>query len=689
MSLPPDPASDPQLLELLARLLFDLLVRPRSKHERRRSEQAVGLLYHLALDLARLKAREASLEIVRVLINTQNLLSSTAPGAARGSVDFEYIVLSAFLRSALHQGARATAYRLVAKELSFHTAISAELVDLALDVVRALLRDPSNDDLNHACHLITLLIKSRPSCPIPNAVMKAFYAGTQHHNRSELAETVYGFARKAGASGWQTYAPPGGRVVTWLMEHFAHKSRNAHLARELATEAVKLNIPISLQDRGRFIALAAEQGFATQARALWERYAEGQEKEMVVGNTSTMLRLVSLFVSLTRREDSARLENAASQPASSGSRAVDIAAGMGGPRDNVSGDDAPPSLDSDSDRRASALAESRAPGVASEDASRNSMARLPAVEVVRTADAIPGSRTTPEHGTAFPSSDRGGEGPPPPGASGAAGDAQPSQFRAFAERVFEAFRTSREPWAEAQHFELNALARASFMLGYLEAGMQAFRIMLARREVPDLQDVNVALSILAEYNPTAAARVIERMVSAGLQPDKVTFGSVMHQAIIHRDGPLVAHLMRRARELNCAAFSYKTVGALVRATVTMEDDGRVPAREHLENARALIESLLERGQVPSANMGRDCVLAALRADEPLMAFRFWDRLVRDKAEWGDAVQRRTRRAIAGMVRAHCAAGWLDADMGRLVLTTLGARRAHGARQADAGTEGGG
>jgi len=265
-------------------------------------------------------------------------------------------------------------------------------------------------------------------------------------------------------------------------------------------------------------------------------------------------------------------------------------------------------------------------------------------------------------------------------------EAKVSDLRAFAERVYYAFRKSRRPFREASRYELNAFARASFMLGEVDNGLRIFKLMLGRRFVPDLHDVNVALSLLSDYNPSAAALVIERMVGAGLQPDAVTFGSVIHQAIVHGDTPLAMALMRRARELNVPRLSYKTIGTLIHAIVTRTEDGRVSAEAVLDTAKELVGVLLDAREVPSPNMGRDCVIAAMRADDPRAAFKFWSTLMKDKMEWEDEAHAATRRKIAVGVRRHQARGWLADDRARVMLAELGepSGRGSGMRKGAAG-----
>ena len=61
-----------------------------------------------------------------------------------------------------------------------------------------------------------------------------------------------------------------------------------------------------------------------------------------------------------------------------------------------------------------------------------------------------------------------------------------------------------------------ALARAYLMTGQIAAGFRTLRVLLDRKEVPDLHDVNVALTALSAYHPARAATMLERMVEQGI-----------------------------------------------------------------------------------------------------------------------------------------------------------------------------
>jgi len=217
---------------------------------------------------------------------------------------------------------------------------------------------------------------------------------------------------------------------------------------------------------------------------------------------------------------------------------------------------------------------------------------------------------------------------------------------AFVNHVLSSYLKYHEPLEKMKHQNLTSLARAYFVLGEFEKGFQIFRVLLGRREIPDLYDINAALSALSEYSPRTVARLIERMVEKGLTPDQVTFGTVVHQALLADDMELVGDLISRARELGVNELSPKTFVSLIRASVT--DDARVlqsSPRTRLRDAMQMVKSLRKVGIVSSPHIGKYLVFASLRQKEPVMAYRFWDLLLRQSADWMDREQVFIRRLI--------------------------------------------
>ncbi|KIK69663.1 hypothetical protein GYMLUDRAFT_34057 [Collybiopsis luxurians FD-317 M1] len=217
-------------------------------------------------------------------------------------------------------------------------------------------------------------------------------------------------------------------------------------------------------------------------------------------------------------------------------------------------------------------------------------------------------------------------------------------IRQFVQRVIGAFVESHEPLDQAQHANLSSLARAYFVSGDFEEGFRVFRALIRRREVPDLHDINIGLSALAEHRPVTAAKMIQVMIERGIQPDSVTFGTVIHHALAHGDMELVGNLLQQARAGNIQ-LSPQGLFSLTRASVTMEEGFGKTKIQHLQDALDLLQAMPEQGRLSSPDMGKYMVFAALREGEAQLAFKFWQLLLKFSAEWDDAEQVFIRRLL--------------------------------------------
>lgn len=223
----------------------------------------------------------------------------------------------------------------------------------------------------------------------------------------------------------------------------------------------------------------------------------------------------------------------------------------------------------------------------------------------------------------------------------------------FVGRIMEEFRISHEPMAEAPHLVLTTYARACFIVGKFAEGFETFKHLLNRKEVPDMHDVNVALSAVAEQSPRLAARMIRRMLAKGLPPDAITFGTVLHRAINHNDKELVDEMISRIKEMKDVKLSLKTVTGLVRANMyTGNDDSPDTKRTKLKDTLNILGSLTEANLIASPQTGKFLVATALQVEDPEMAFTFWKLLVRVTTDWNGKEHITQRRQISYMLRRH-------------------------------------
>ncbi|KAI0061635.1 hypothetical protein BV25DRAFT_1826340 [Artomyces pyxidatus] len=221
-------------------------------------------------------------------------------------------------------------------------------------------------------------------------------------------------------------------------------------------------------------------------------------------------------------------------------------------------------------------------------------------------------------------------------------------YTTFSSHVLDQYRRAKEPLRKATQEDLNALARANFILGNITQGFAALRVTVDRLEVPDIHDVNVALSAVALHNPRAALEMIERMVHKGPSPDSVSFGTVIHYAALHRDMETLHDLCELARKVD-RPFTLKTVVSIIRTSLTLSGDDMDAVRDNLTRALAIIEVNQHAAYLATPRMGVYCIAHALRADEPALAVKFWRLLIQGRTSVQE--ERTLRRAIARRTEA--------------------------------------
>ena len=396
------------------------------------------------------------------------------------------------------------------------------------------------------------------------------------------------------------YPAPRGPSLLWLLEAMLKKSKNVHLCRRLAKEVVDSNIDIPVYDRGQFIRLLANAGFAQAGRELWMRYSQ-DETQGVIGHAGAMMRLVSLFYHLG--EDLEAKE-----------AMVDEALEIFEPSSSDTGE----LLDDDYDD-----VEMRV--IDGEDAN-----------ALFDADAA----------------------------------------KAFAKEVIDEFRACKIPLEVASRHDLNALARAYFMMDRTEEGFELFQMVKATRS-PDMYDVNVVLSGVAKYNVGLASRMIDRMHERGLTPNAVTWGTVIHLAFLRGDTELMISLVKRAQERGISEFTSRTVASLIRAsasdvppgsqlashTVTLGTKGKVgplqltfggeggieQIRQNLDTAWHLIRMFDMQAFVGIWSLAKFCLDRAVWVGDAGLAFRFWDEYLGSKTQWSDFDQAKLRKRLYNLV----------------------------------------
>jgi hypothetical protein len=576
----------------------------------------IKLSFLLARTLVGKGLDQLTLQLFGAMVGNRNIPPEAIQKTHSGATNFKVTIFVTLIRAALHWHWRRLAVSLLEDllEIPESDASASSAHALVEEVVFASLNTPSAQDVADSCSLMVLLDNRADDFVVPRGLIKLFYDAAEKLKLGIVAETFYSHTQSPPVLEKTTYPPPEGRALTWLIDYITGTSGNIHLGRRLAKQVVALETPIPYHDRSRFIAIAAMHSYGTESRALWERYSVGKDRDVVIGNAATMIRMTSLFVNIQKRVRS-QLEIL--------------------------------SMEED--------AHAPAPKVQAERVSNEVKRHLSEIERDTTVD--PTTLDDPEtiQGNTRESFQK-----------------RLKDLATFVEYVVHEFRQVKEPLNEATHNDLSSLARAYFMLGNVAAGFETFQVLLDRKEIPDLHDVNIALGVFASYDPKGSARVIETMIKKGLRPDAITFGTVLHHAVLHGEMELVGELVRKSRDLK-GHLTLRSISSLIRASVNLDEGNKTKLRSNLEQSLAIIQSLADSDVVCSPNTGKYCISSSLKVDDPVMAFRFWTMLVKRKTEWEDREQVFQRRLIARMIRKHLVCGWIRRDRAMMMLSQLRAK----------------
>lgn len=493
--------------------------------------------------------------------------------------DFSIIIYDVLARACFHWGWHHLGVELMVAMIETHnkgarTKDGKNLVSGMLGLLHAAIESCTADQFRRCAILMCLLVRHNSDVVIPEPTIWLFYNRARLHRDGVSAEMFYRCTQTLQPPLRARYPSPRGPTFTWLMNYLLEERHNVHLARSLAKQLVQFPVPIPPYERATLVSMVAKNGFAESARALWQRYAVGKDRGLVVGNAAAMVRVVSLFASL----------------------------------------------------------------------------------VSRTQEKLEVLRTTNDTGRQDAIIEM---------------EAKLADMSQFAQTVLLAFHKSKEPLDKAAHRDLNALARGYFLLGRMRQGLLPYRALLRRKEIPDLYDINVALSAISRHSPRMAANLVERMLETGLHPDAVTFGTVMHQALVQGDLELAGTLVKWAHEYGLEALSAKTMAALILASVSDRAESAETLEANLRHVWEIVQGTPRSSVVHTPNIGECCIRASLHVGNAQMAFDFWDVLVRWKAEWDDHEQIQLRRSIGRMVRQRVQEGLLVADRGREMLKALG------------------
>ena len=201
----------------------------------------------------------------------------------------------------------------------------------------------------------------------------------------------------------------------------------------------------------------------------------------------------------------------------------------------------------------------------------------------------------------------------------------------FAKKVLRAFIARHEPLTNADHIVLTSLARAYFVLGNVIDGFHCFRILLRRSEKPDIVDINVGLSALAEYKPRAAAAFLATMLHYDVQPDEFTFSTIIHHAMIKDDLDLCTELARQLKKTLGPHSDLQPFYSMASSSL-VERINDTPQRRAMRLKTVL--KMLQTMNYPKDKLimrpevGRSLIGASL-PEYPQLAFEFWKLILKD------------------------------------------------------------
>ncbi|KAI0755295.1 hypothetical protein C8Q80DRAFT_1094372 [Daedaleopsis nitida] len=656
----PDEEVDRELLPMLKGLLVSKLP---PAHERRPFRMrevweetsngqflpiVVWPLFRLMLAFARRGEQTDASEIMAGLLEGQRIDNRAINATDLEAKDYVYVVLSVLVRACLNSGWFARSSTLLCPTVASRERVSIHLSRLVEDWLVAALDNPGDHDLAEAASMLIILMERADDYVVPNELLQRFYSEAAKADKGELVQAVYRHSRDIEG---HSYRPPRGNALAWFGRYLRAERRDVHLSRVLAKQVVDENIYVEPSVRGSLLYNTAAFSFTLQTRALWERWSTGAERSYVVCMSATMLRIVSAFVNGAAATRRAAMRKPPTPPDETRINGLEEAAGRAGDQEEDAQTDA-----QETETRSTAQTEGDHPASDIPPPSSTPSPHRDDSDHTRSADpAALAPREEPEELTREELL------------------ARAEDIRRFADKVYDAYCEARTPFETADRFTLNAIARGAFMLDRDAEAFQVFELMKARDIRLDLHDLNVVISVVAKADPAAGLARIEKMVAAGLRPDAITYGTVIHWAIFHGDAPLVGRVIEMARAHGLQEFSFKTLAALVHAAVQPEfaAAGGVGEGAQLAHVDDVVGTMLDMGILPTPNVGRDCVKAALLADDPVRAFGFWKELLKDKVEWADAGWTAVRARIARKIRQHYTNGWLDERRARVMLSELG------------------
>lgn len=712
------------------------------------STRLISMLYHFIQCLLDKNSVTLALSVFDLLIQKKYIHAEAIWERDQDTKDLRTIVLSALIRSSANYGWLEPLKSLVHSLDFTNKKLVAHNASVVNNVIEILLNSRSAESVSCIKDLISIILSRNPAMFFSDGLMLQFFSVARTTDAGDAAQAVYEMISLPAVRDAHVYPQLNGQALLWLLNHMVKVTAKLNLAKILVQDLVRSSNPISLYVRARVVTLCAQAGFTEETRILWQRYAQGRNKELILGHTRTMLSVVKLFRKRILPAPSSDIEETNPQFPTlnmlvAGNYPVGHPSGQVSPANSFS--EHMPSADESSvhvgvglsskpsktpvtsgqhNSSESEIFRSRnahgAPYSLSEE-SVNTISTSEQDDLIQSGsikqlynkleqkqeatenilnvslDISDTSEVTvfeqsnghsststrdPEtpHSHRIISSEIGGSvsagdiGMPP----GNETDAE------FAEHVFRSFCQAHEPLGSLSHESLNALARAATMIGDVRMCEHALSLIISRKEVPDIYDLNVVVSALAELDVESAWIMIEDMLENGVQPNRFTFATVVNGALVRGDIDKAFSLFKRFQTLTGDPGTLFAVSGTITSFIQAcaqhtavalhggeKGVGAVRLLEYLYYVYEVLKSESRHGYLMSPKLGRKAISAALRLSDAVLAFNFWKLLVKGKTDWPPTRQAEERARLAKGILHEVKNGRLEESRGQHILAELG------------------
>ncbi|KAL5519973.1 hypothetical protein ACEPAG_1633 [Sanghuangporus baumii] len=550
--------------------------------------------------------------------------------------------------------------------------------------------------------IVGLMLSRFPTITLNNALIHTFFKTAREMNAASAAEFMYATLRSTCDLDQYINGLLHGGVLPWLLGYLVHQKKNLKLARLLVQDVIKSPNEVSLYERGDVIAICAAGCNVAETRSLWERYTVGPGSKMVTGHTRCMVGIVKLFKGISDMTAKNSREVEDGERDMSGTKETKLRDVAANDLPNYSSDQGAQSCCFDTTGSPTVLRQypnSKNPTVPSfravtsvkRDASdgMNTISETDDLELKIT-DAW-NTRSASRHDiteTILAPTDverpgRYDVSEPVTRNPGVSDEPEPDEYIAFAHKVLDAYRRAKEPLHRASHHDLNALARASDMLGSVRQSMQALQTIVDRKEIPDTHDMNVVMIAMAARDPMRAEEMLGLMLQEGMHLNILTFTAVIFGWLKKGNTKRASRVYSRAMRAGHAKLTADVGTGLLIALVDSccsSDEGNAVGqvrtddwmhRTFLRQAYSLIKTESYRNSALPYDFGERCVGAALRLEEVGLALYFWKQLLETAALCETGQRRELRHGIARLVAKATAKGTIEVEEGDRMIAEFG------------------